>query len=185
MNKGISKRRMEELVVENFLMHYNKEFINDYRVIKHQDKPDFIIFSNYTKKYIGLEVALAIFEDKKSLPARKAFNRLDTILNCEKLNQLSEDEIIDNYLGNAHSSDEFDLILQKLILRKDGKVENYTCEYPIYLIIGIGDKMFGISSFKKYVLDDFECPSVENIDQIWISIHMHYDDREKGIIQAL
>lgn len=185
MNNGINKKCMEELVVENFLKHYNQIFKTDFQVTRHQDKPDFIIFSNYACRYYGLEVALAIFDDEKSLPARKAFNRPDTILNYDKINQLSEDEIRDNYLGDAHSSTEFKLILQRLILRKDGKVENYACEYPIYLILGIGDKMFGISSFRNYVLDNFKCPHVKNIYQIWISIHMHCDKKERGIIQIL
>lgn len=138
--KKSEKYILEKAAIDIFI----KKNKNIYTIIKHCDKPDFILLDTEKSK-IGVEVSYLYYDEKE---AKLLFNR------CE---------------GKSHGvMNTAELInkLNNLLLRKYDKLKNYNLYDKYFLIIRVVSPIFDISTFKLYRSDINN--SENNYNEIWL-----------------
>ncbi len=179
MVDGITKEQMEESLIKQFILFYNFKFGKEFQIQSKREMPDYIIKDRNINQSFGVELTLAIFNDKDNLSARKLFQREDTILSFKDTNNLQKYEISEK-LGFAPSSGELPSIIEDRIRDKVEKSIKYSCEHQLILVIGIGAPMFGLKTIRQYVLDSITVPGSQFHD-IWICVYNHINN-DNGII---
>lgn len=127
-NHDDEKVALEEAAINIFINLYNFNRKDDLRVVKKQECPDYIL-KNKKENLLGIEVTHLFYDAEE---VKILFDRSN-----KKLHGL-ENSI--NYIET----------LNKLLKKKEQKIDKYDAIYPIALLIRNASPLYGMSDFLRY-----------------------------------
>lgn len=152
------KYLLEENAAKYFMMQMNKDNGTNFVVLKHWERPDFILQDLNTKRVLGVEVTHLFYSAQEA----KA-------LLGHSLEDYDEIENLDDYIK----------VLNRLIARKREKVEKYPFSGEMFLLIRAASPSFKREDFENN-LDEIMVP-----DNKFKRICILFYDYEKNIWQDL
>lgn len=117
------KRDLERAAVKIFIDIYNRNHPTKLRLLYQRDKPDAVLQDSNRRK-LGVEITHLFYDSEEA----------KMLLGRSK--------------GNPHSDEVVELLIKELnnrIIKKEAKIESYSTEYPISLIIRNASPSFGMS----------------------------------------
>jgi len=148
MKKPVAREEAEKIIIDRFLIAYQKRFGVELTIITHRDKPDFEVIDPITNEHIGIEVT-GVYQNEEE--AKIQYWAVD---DWEKF-EGSTDEILSS--------------LNMRLRDKAEKSKSYIFNGRMFLAIFLGSLVFNQKSDVDFIRNQIVIPD-NKFSEIWLII---------------
>lgn len=146
------KERLEKAACEQFVKIYNQQFSSKFTIVKHQDKPDFII-GNQDEEQLGIEVSHLYHDQREAM----------LLLGREK-----------GMHGLMSFNDLLDA-LNRLLQKKFDEAQKYPYKGDKHLVVRTTSPIWGNKDFKGS-REKILVPSLSAFEKVWLIFNLNRDE---------
>lgn len=152
---------IEEGAAQSLVEVLNRRQGNNYRIVRHTDRPDIVIENGEDGSRLGVEVTHLFYDAEE---ARYVLGRSDS--------REHSPEYIEEYVRR----------LNALLLQKSEKAKGYSHEYPLALLIRVVSPLFHMCDFNAYTANIVIPPSDFRV--IWLLFY-NFIERRWTLLEQL